>query len=130
MCDAGDDYATTLVSTWRTANKQHRCCACMEPIASGSKYHFETSVYDGEVMSIKHCSRCWAMCKALWRRSPDAIDLRLQCGELWEDPPEDVAALAFALPHELAEQLIEAERVAADQMRRRCEEIAQGGEAP
>jgi len=32
------------------------------------------------------------------------IDLHLNCGETWENPPEDVAALAFALPKDFEEQ--------------------------
>jgi hypothetical protein len=46
------------------------------------------------------------MVEALWKRNREAgegwlaVDLNLNCGEVWRDPPEDVAALAFLLPGE------------------------------
>ncbi len=54
---------------------------------------------------ITHCLRCSAIVDALRPRL--AFDnlfttdtLALDCGEVWEDPPDEIAALAFVLPGE------------------------------
>ena len=104
MCDVG--YGPEAWSEkWRVARVHHKCCACDESIAPGHRYHYLSGIWDGEPDSFKHCQRCWALYLAILDRTPagDSIELRLDCGELWntsfeEPPPDHVAALAFAIP--------------------------------
>lgn len=101
MCDDFLEDTTILHSDFVRAAKDHRCMACCETIHKGDRHHVYTSVFEGSVSSDRHCSRCWAICEALWReRGAVSIDLGLDCGETWEEPPEHVAALAFWLPGE------------------------------
>lgn len=102
MCDYGEDDETDVwVFEWIKARKQHHCCACDEPIEPGHVYHSYKALRDGVWSRWIHCARCWYMCKKLWARNDGAaINLELNCGEVWEEPPEDVAALAFMLPED------------------------------
>lgn len=105
MCDYGEDDETDVwVFEWIKARKTHACCACDEPIAAGQIYHSYKALRDGEWSRWVHCGRCWRVCEAIWQMNDGAaIDLNLACGEVWESPPDDVAALAFALPGEMRE---------------------------
>lgn len=106
MCDYDGEYATSFTATWPRARKPHRCDACKETIPPGTKYRRQGYAFEGSAYTAIHCPRCWAMVKALedkpGRRGP--IDTNLDCGEVWENPPEEVAALAFALPKDFDEQ--------------------------
>ncbi len=104
MCDVGYDESDVWVFEWTRARKEHPCCACAEPIKPGAIYHSYKSLSEGEWTRFIHCARCWSICEALWAVSPDAIDLELNCGEVWNEPPEDVAALAFVIPADLKEK--------------------------
>jgi hypothetical protein len=98
MCDFGD-ASVSLGATWPRARKPHRCDACRETIKPGEKYRREGHVLDGGMWTSMHCHRCWRIVEALFVARPrEVIDFDLNCGEVWEDPPEEVAALAFALP--------------------------------
>jgi hypothetical protein len=100
MCDAqSGDYSQRIV---RRARRWHECWACREPIEPGTYYALNNGVGDGFWWTIKHCMRCDAMVKALHDRGVRVVDLDLNCGEIWERPPEHVAALAFALPSDFA----------------------------
>lgn len=103
MCDDYDDGdGTVLVRRFITARKEHRCFARDERIAVGARYHRDTAAHDGTVSSFVHCTRCWAIVEALWSQGMRYVDFDLNCGDTWEDPPDHVAALAFALPGEVS----------------------------
>jgi len=119
VCDGGGvDTAQVWSPNWRTARKPHACYACGEPIDPGDRYHHVSYVYDGSWGQYHHCARCWtlyqAICDAHDKLPGDPfsdawqyVDLALDCGTRWEDElgelPDDVAALAFALPQDFAE---------------------------
>lgn len=106
MCDDNDDggYIKGFTEQWRKARKAHECEACREPIAPRTRYHYCSGISDGYAFSMKHCARCWTVYEALRKAKPrDAINIALDCGTVWEDPPDDIAALAFALPSDFAE---------------------------
>jgi predicted nucleic acid-binding Zn ribbon protein len=104
MCDWADEFATNLMRVYRVARKRHYCRACGEAIEPGQRYHVDSNVFDGNVSTWKHCARCWAMIEVLWERNRltgdwgATVDFELNCGEVWRDPPPEIAALAFALP--------------------------------
>ena len=100
MCDGQAETGSAYAEEWRTARKEHRCCACRETIRAGDRYHHVWGVWDGEVDTFKHCARCWRIFQALVERMDgDPVDLMLDCGTKWEENfgelPADVAALAF-----------------------------------
>lgn len=105
MCDLVTDLWVSLSVVWPRARKEHRCNACRETIKPGDRYRREGYVFDGYKGTNIHCRRCWEIIEALLDKcEPDeGIDFDLDCGEVWEDPPEDVAALAFALPKDFTE---------------------------
>lgn len=87
------------------ARTEVKCCACLEAISPGQTYHVYTKFTFFWYSRFVHCLRCWKMLEAIWARAGEGIAVRasLDCGETWEsafeeDPPEKVAALAFALP--------------------------------
>jgi hypothetical protein len=106
MCDAYyDEPVEVWHETTHRARKEHRCWGCREMISPGATYQRTAIVFDGEAYARKHCMRCAKLLAALRERDPEAFNtdtLDLNCGEVWTDPPEDVAALAFALPGDFA----------------------------
>lgn len=113
-CDSYDcDYPKFSELTVRTARKDHRCSACGElSIRRGDRYELATQLFDGEWLRDKRCARCRAIYDHLlerMRREGDPgefPDWVLGCGddyrERWnEDPPPEIAALAFALAGEV-----------------------------
>jgi hypothetical protein len=98
MCDELDP-CKVWESERRRARKEHRCDACDESIQPGHLYQHTFWVFDGEAGSYKHCRRCWTIYKAL---GPEANPL-LDCGTVWNDPPPEIEALAFALPSDIYE---------------------------
>lgn len=85
------------------ARKSHPCHGCGESILPGHRYRRSAALYDGSWSTWKHCGRCATLIDALKDRmgeyTTDMLDLN--CGEVWDEPPPDVEALAFALPGEL-----------------------------
>lgn len=98
MCDAFLEGPQAQSEKWRRARIEHKCYACREKILPGQRYHYYSGIWDGRPEAYKHCTRCWTMLDALFERSSEPVDLRLNCGEVWENPPPEVAELAFALP--------------------------------
>lgn len=110
MSQYGDgDYATTLQDCTRTARKEHRCCACREPIRRGDRYNYVALLFDGDLSYFKRCVRCQTIYEHLSAKMDDSgepdefCDEELNCGHTyekrWEEPPpEHIAALAFWLP--------------------------------
>lgn len=104
MCDGEYDV---LCEVWNereiTARVVHKCHACDEPIQPGHAYRRTATLVDRSWMTFQHCFRCATIIDALRPRLGSAFGtdtLALDCGEVWEDPPEAIAALAFALPGE------------------------------
>lgn len=93
----------------RVAGKTHRCDACHDPITKGHAYVRFFGVWDGMAESVKRCLRCQKIFEHLVEkgRSSDMFPAqRLDCGETYQDhwgeePPDEIAALAFALPGEV-----------------------------
>ena len=107
MCDDAEGACPIWEEKTPRARKQHECMACREAIAPGQKYHRTDSMYDGHWSHWVHCTRCWSMFRAIDKRARAegeylAIDPHLDCGERWEDPPDEVAALAFAIPSDFS----------------------------
>ena len=97
-CDLNDFDNESLDERWQRARKAHRCYACREMILLGHRYHVVANLTDGVVETIRHCARCWSICNALWHAGIEAVRYDLNCGEVWADPPGDIAALAFLSP--------------------------------
>lgn len=91
------------------ARKPHVCAACKETIAVGRRYMSVRTVFDGLAQTIKRCMRCQSIHEHLRTLDHDGElwpDERLNCGEEYKahwgvEPPEYIAAMAFALPAEV-----------------------------
>lgn len=104
MCDYDDEGSDVWNEKRRKARREHRCYACQETIRVGDIYQHTTSLYEGSWDTWRHCLRCVAMLDALAARDLHgtmAIALGLDCGEVWDDPPPEVAALAFLTKAEI-----------------------------
>lgn len=111
MSAYGDEPVDVHAFHWPKARKQHECDACHETIRVGDKYVTETMLFDGAWETVKRCLRCEAIRKHLAKRmrggdEGESPHWTLGCGhtyrERWgEDPPPEIAALAFALPGEV-----------------------------
>lgn len=98
-CEPCSVYAETT----RKARKEHSCSACKETIRPGDYYVNVGIVCNGNAETIKRCLRCDKIHEHLRTKAPGDTwpDDRLNCGhgyrEMWgEDPPPEIAALAFA----------------------------------
>ena len=104
MCDLeADETCPVWDESYRKARVAHECSGCGETIRPGMSYRRTAVLWDGAWSTWKHCQRCAAIVDALRVRLQEcftADTLDLACGEVWHDPPEHVAALAFALPGE------------------------------
>jgi hypothetical protein len=107
MCDI-DIETGRPVGTSRTvrARRGWTCCACGEGICEGTEYRCHSGLYDGSWSYDRQCMRCWGMWWAIAIKADEPVAYALDCGSTWrdafgEDPPPEVAALAFALPAEL-----------------------------
>jgi hypothetical protein len=106
MCDEEAEYTCPV---WdevdRVARKEHACSGCGETIKPGHQYR-RTAILasrKGGWSTWRHCRRCAAMIDALRPYLDECFTtevLDLDCGEVWKNPPDDVAALAFVLPGE------------------------------
>lgn len=103
-CEA-DAMSQCCSTARRRARKQHECCACEIPILPGDRYVETTGVWDGQPSRFRHCLRCFAIVDALSSKSDvECVQLDLRCGDTWDDPPPEVARLAF-LTHDEIQQL-------------------------
>lgn len=111
MSQYGGERADVWHERWLTARKSHRCHACGELIIAGHRYHLTKNLSDGEGYTIRRCARCqmiYAHLTTRIRKDGDRDEYcheTLDCGdsyqERWgEEPPLEIAALAFALPGE------------------------------
>ncbi len=112
MSHYADDTYDVYVEVKRKARKEHLCCACSEKIRIGDEYSVTKAVFEGTVRTYKRCLRCQKIHKHLRDVCNDRAsgemwpDEELNCGEEYKDhwgvePPEEIAALAFALPGEV-----------------------------
>lgn len=103
-----ETYELYVESTVRRARRPHVCSACKETIPVGSTYTNVFIVFQNEPERLKRCGRCQKIHLHLRSLGDSETwpDERLNCGESYrthwgEDPPADIAALAFALPGEV-----------------------------
>lgn len=97
-------------SEWRVSySGKHRCTACREGIPAGARYWLETYTESGFYQStVRRCQRCERIHAHLLDRMDDTFEVpapALDCGDTYEErwgeqPSEEIAALAFALPGE------------------------------
>lgn len=106
MSHSIDEYYSVYRETRRKARKQRACSACAEPILPGNTY-FDICAIQGREKPecLARCERCQAIHKHLRSLEPGEMwpAERLDCGEEYrehwgKEPPEHIAALAFALP--------------------------------
>mgnify|MGYP001559210273 CR=1 FL=1 len=102
MCEEADESWDVFDERRVRARKQHTCVACTDPIEPGHVYFKTFTVFEGLVGGWKHCVRCNIMYRRLLTELPFSawVDEKLNCGTSWnsamgQDPPEDVARLAF-----------------------------------
>lgn len=110
MSYESDERYTVYEERLHTAHKQHTCDACGRPISPGDVYCSVFTLWSDGSDSLKRCGACQKthehlreLCKSIeYLMWPDE---RLACGldyaEEWgDDPPEEIAALAFASDEE------------------------------
>lgn len=103
-----DDAYDVYTERARVARKEHSCDACAEMIRAGDLYHVVSIVFRGTARSVRRCVRCQQIHLHLRELAPDDMwpNERLACGEEYRehwgsDPPEEIAALAFATADEM-----------------------------
>lgn len=108
LVEDSDGHAELFRERRPVARKPHKCHACGETIRSGDRYARVFFVWEGEPDTVKRCMRCEKIHAHLVDRgNGDTYPAeRLDCGESYqdhwgEDPPDEIAALAFALPGEV-----------------------------
>lgn len=111
MCDDSGDYEPIISEEWRTARKPHKCYACREEIRIGDCYHVTVQKNDGELLMFKHCARCDALVGALLDAGAESVQWDLHCGVSYreafgEDPPPEIARLAFLTPDEAQREIL------------------------
>lgn len=102
-----DERADVYDETWRRAIKPHTCHACHRTIAKGERYARIFIAYDRTGSSTIRCVGCQTIHLHLRTLGDGEMwpDERLNCGEEYaehwgREPPELIAALAFATPDE------------------------------
>ena len=101
------EYAAAVWSeTTVAARKEHTCSACRETIPAGARYRRHVRINEpGDRPEVwKRCARCEAIYDHLCRTGgpyDQGPEPALDCGHVYDDPPDDIAALAFALPGEV-----------------------------
>lgn len=99
MCDYYDGTSSSVWDVaWVRSRKAHTCFSCTEGVNPGELYRRTGVLSDGHWYSYRHCATCAIVIYTLstHKDSPaEKVDLTLNCGETWENPPEDVAAMAF-----------------------------------
>jgi hypothetical protein len=113
-----DGYSNDVeTESYHKARKEHVCCACGETIRKGDRYRKTFVVFEGDVDTYKHCLRCATLMDAISKRIRDgernyeeAVAWELDCGHTWqenfdEEPPEEIARLAFLTPDEMQREL-------------------------
>ena len=113
-----DETADVCHRETRRARKPHQCDACDREIKPGELYCRDAILYDGEWSAVTRCACCELIYQHLSQRIrkggdwDEFCDPELNCGhdyeERWgEEPPPEIAALAFMTPEEAQERLRE-----------------------
>lgn len=109
MSHSSDAYYAVYCERPVKARKSHTCSACKDPIAPGHQYFRVSWIFEGKAEGIKRCARCQIIHDHL-KDVAAPYDMwpaeKLNCGEEYREhwgvePPEEIAALAFALPGEV-----------------------------
>ncbi len=89
-------------SCWHRARKEHKCSACHEVILRGDRYWKFVGKFDNTMDTVNHCARCHLIYEHLCQTSgnDEAPMLTLDCGHDYENPPPEIAALAFVTRQE------------------------------
>jgi len=98
MCDSIEGYCDIYENSRIKARKPRKCDACDEVIAKSHFYHRETMLFDSQWENTNRCLRCEAIYQHLSiKMSKEDMAPRpaLDCGEVYQDPPESIARLAF-----------------------------------
>jgi hypothetical protein len=115
-CDIDDcdgSFAVDRTSKHR-ARKEHKCCACRGVISRGELYSYSFTVFDGEASELRRCARCDVIYDHLYELMKDSSGefpaWDLNCGhsysDRWgEEPPSEIARLAFMTPAEVLAEL-------------------------
>lgn len=108
-CDDGEPVEFRRESYPRAA-VDYKCMACHETIRAGARYCYIVEKWDEAVHTDRRCLRCDGIYQhllKLWRdgKADDQPDPYLECGHEYaevhgEEPPPEIAALAFAMPWE------------------------------
>ena len=117
MSCIADEPCTVYQERYIKARKEHRCDACGCRIRRGSTYSKTSALADGSWEHVIRCGRCEMIYGHLLARfkaegeCDEQPAWALDCGheykERWnEEPPPDIAALAF-LTEEEAGRLLE-----------------------
>lgn len=108
MSHVVDETYQVYRETQRTAQVSHTCSACAETVLPGHTYWVVAWVFVGKAQSVKRCERCQTIHLHLREKGNGEMwpAERLNCGEGYLDhwgsePPEEISALAFALPGEV-----------------------------
>jgi predicted RNA-binding Zn-ribbon protein involved in translation (DUF1610 family) len=108
MSHAVDETYDVYEERTHRARKPRTCNACEQPIDAGEKYVAVFIVFDGDREALSRCARCQTIHLHLRKKGDGEMwpDEKLDCGEDYEEhwgeaPPDEVAALAFALPGEV-----------------------------
>lgn len=114
-CDDGEPcewYRDKLVR----ARAEHQCTACSRLILPGHTYSLTTLKCDGEIHRHKRCGACELIYRHLVKigagdmRPMENLDCGLDYEEEWGDePPDEVAALAFMTDEEAGRALAKAD---------------------
>lgn len=108
-----DEYYSLYKEVRFKARKEHTCDACGETVQPGHYYHRISIMFEGEARTVKRCLRCQAIHLHLRSLEPGEMwpNEKLDCGmdykvEWGQDPPPEVAALAFITPEESQVRLV------------------------
>ena len=130
MCDTDAPGPAVYRDGWVRARKPHRCTVCDETIRRGDLYHKADGLWEGDWGHYKHCARCWRLFEALNAQAPGQIPLGLDCGEVYEGPPDDSWHLmAFMTRNDAqryAQRVVERER-SIDPLPQKAESYARYG---
>lgn len=106
MSGFGDEGSLEMYrSRVQRSRKERVCCACNEPVRAGDLYQYTFGIWDGEPSKYVHCLRCYKILDVLCQRD-QSPQMDLGCGHEWkeifdEEPPEEIAALAFMTHEEI-----------------------------
>src|SRR5579872_1590933 len=113
-----DEYCEVWSEKIRRARKEHECSACKETIRRGDLYSYTFSVFEGSAQdALRRCARCEIIYRSLINLHSEhgihsGVHPELDCGHSFreifsEDPPPELARLAFLTASEAQAELAE-----------------------